>query len=98
MFEFKTISCTYKVANLFCRIYEKTNSMFFVASSLVPFHSFHYLGRVSGFDGDESHEMHPDHKIAYLRYIAALSMKATNALLKSIGDLNPWCDEENGGT
>jgi len=37
-----------------------------------------------------------NHETAHLRYIAALSMKAINALLKSICDLNPG--EENRGT
>jgi len=86
---------------LTCRTYEKTDSIFFVSASFVRFHSFYHLGRVSGFDGDESYEttnLYKDHKIAYLRYIAALSMKATNALLKSTDDLNPWCVEENGET
>jgi len=54
---------------------------------------------VSLFNGNginETINLHTDHKIAYLRYIAALSMKATKALSKTICDLN--LGEENEGT
>ena len=83
------VNATYESVNLRGRFFKKVHGHFIIVVRGSGFHGFHNGGciPVNVITHDELLYHHSNLNLTNLRYIAELSMKATNALLKLSGEL-----------